>query len=30
VTVVVVTHTNKFTIKERIFMGVTWIGKATV
>ena len=30
VTVVVVTHSDKFTIKERIFMGVCWMGKATV
>jgi hypothetical protein len=28
--VVIVTHSNKYTLKERLFMGITWIGKATV
>jgi hypothetical protein len=30
VVVVIVTHSKKFTIKERIFIGICWMGKATV
>lgn len=28
--VIVVTHTKKYTFKERVFMAIAWMGKATV
>lgn len=30
IVVVIVTHSKVLNLKERIFMGITWIGKATV
>lgn len=27
---VLVTHSSKYNLKERLFMGIAWLGKATV
>lgn len=30
IVVIIVTGSQKFNLRERLFMGMTWVGKATV